>query len=366
METPAGAPSFPKPFLAEKLSFDQLFQLAEQHVAHPSEPNPLRDFLEHLPACYMDTVGQISRALQRRFSTFPGLNRILDRPYAASTKTDSASADAERLEARFNALEPFILDECLGKWGGARFLPGDHVGELGCGGGPILRALARRYPEVATWRGFDFSQGSLDFAETKKHDGLATHAPYKRLSFHSHNLLRPLPHRGFNTLFTHQVWQYFSKPEARQMTHHAHEALIPGGRLIVVDQIHNSMLKGFSPHLELFLNQAVRVAEWTERFDAHAGSSHNDLMWNEFSEVQSHIIPYPQYSIPHGQIPDAYTQAYLIYRLLRSASLAPFLRMNLQDFRVLCVQFYDELMDPKRCIEGPQISITSGIKPMRR
>ena len=347
-----------------KLTFEELLQLAQRGVYEPADP--LREFLRTLPEEYIDLTGQIRHLFEKWASKIPFLHHLFQRKYAAETTPEAASqqihADAERLEARFNRMETFIIETCLESLGHANFLTAQRVGELGCGGGPLLRGLAQRYPDVKQWVGFDFFPGSLEFAEAKKQEGLLLYPPYKNIKFRQQNILNALSEQNFNLLFLNQVMQYFSKKEADQVIQNAHNALRPGGRLTIVDQVHNTMFKGFSPEVTDSMNQLLWIAQKVEHFDAQAGLHHNELMWQRFSEVESHTIPYPQYVIPEGQTPDAYTRAYLVKRILRGASLARLTGKNIRDFRALIVQFYDELVDPTRSIEGPQIVVTTGKK----
>lgn len=107
--------------------------------------------------------------------------------------------------------------------------PGTRIADLGCGGGWSTIALARAYPE-ATVVGFDIDEASVRLAST---NAQADPGLTPRIAFHGGDAAR-LPESTFRGIFAFEC--VHDMPNPVEVLTAARRALVPGGRVVVMDE----------------------------------------------------------------------------------------------------------------------------------
>ena len=125
------------------------------------------------------------------------------------------------------------------------YIQGDHIAEVGCGDGKILKELATRYPEKM-FEGFDLSKESILFARAF---GSSTNLSFYDVDF-SHG------QTVYDTIFCVETLEHISETDTPRFVSSLYNRLNPGGRLVVT--VPSTNLKLISKHYRHYDVQIIQ------------------------------------------------------------------------------------------------------------
>jgi SAM-dependent methyltransferase len=177
-------------------------------------------------AAHRTTSARVGTRLPPRLERFAGFVRDLEKAYFASPAS-RVFATLMRRRAR-HLYERVIADV-------GPLEPGQRIADVGCGHGTFLVMYQQRNPLVEAL-GVDQSAALVEYAR-KQGEELGASARFEVGAVEDD----PLPRDAFDVVVSCSSIYLWLDP-ARALTH-LHDALVPGGRLLVYDQLPPKSLK---------------------------------------------------------------------------------------------------------------------------
>jgi SAM-dependent methyltransferase len=249
--------------------------------------------------------------------------------------------EIERLELKTDIQD--VADQA--RWAGIG--PGQRVADIGCGSGKTSRCLWDLVQPGGAVVGIDASRERI--AHARHRYGRAG------LSFVCRDFLDPMEDLGrFDFIWMRFVLEYF-RSDAAAIVRGAHDLLVPGGVLCLIDLDHNCLSHwALPPALERSLTGIMANLEARRDFDPYAGRKLYAHLYDlEMTDIRVDLRAHHLIHGPLGEV-DRFNWEQKM-RVAASRSDYPFENDYIEGAAGFCAEFNQYFKDPRRFTYTPMI-----------